>query len=217
MLTGDLETGDAAVTALWLLVRGNLRLLRPDSGALGTAGTDLVKPLREIILGSRSADAVRALLLQAKMTTLLWWSTSQRLASRQGRLHMASLQICTNVIRVLVTAGVRATEGAMHGCRMRTMARTGRMMMRTTAWMLRSCCTRSLERTLRSRTWSKALNQPLPRTPSSRSRHAALSCDRNWCGRAMLPAPGAHHDRRQSIMFLLVRSYCWALAGQLLL
>jgi len=54
-----LETGDAAVTALWLLVRGNPRLLRPDAEALGVAGTDLVKPLQEIILGSHSADAVR--------------------------------------------------------------------------------------------------------------------------------------------------------------
>ena len=58
--TGDLETGDAAVTALWLLVRDNPRLLWPDGGALGVAGTDLVEPLREIILGSHAADAVRA-------------------------------------------------------------------------------------------------------------------------------------------------------------
>ena len=46
------------MTALWLLVRGNPRLLRPDGGALGVAGLDLVEPLRAIILGSRSADAV---------------------------------------------------------------------------------------------------------------------------------------------------------------
>ena len=56
---GDLETADAAVHALWLLVKGNRRLLRPEAQALGVAGTQLVKPLWDIILSARASTAVR--------------------------------------------------------------------------------------------------------------------------------------------------------------
>ena len=45
--------------ALWLLVKGNRKLLRPEAEALGVAGTLLVKPLWDIILGTASDPAVR--------------------------------------------------------------------------------------------------------------------------------------------------------------
>ena len=56
---GDLETADAAVQALWLLVKGNQKLLRPEVEAMGRPGTLLVKPLWDIILGTASEQAVR--------------------------------------------------------------------------------------------------------------------------------------------------------------
>jgi hypothetical protein len=47
---GDLETKDAAVHALWLLVKDRQKALRPEAEALGTPGTALVPSLWEVVL-----------------------------------------------------------------------------------------------------------------------------------------------------------------------
>jgi len=56
LLTGDAETADVAVAAVWGLVKGNQRLLRAGSTDLGVAGTELVPPLLNIL--QRTQDDV---------------------------------------------------------------------------------------------------------------------------------------------------------------
>jgi len=53
LLAGDAETADVAVAAVWGLVKGNPKLLRPEADALGTRGVDLIAPLLDIILRAK--------------------------------------------------------------------------------------------------------------------------------------------------------------------
>jgi hypothetical protein len=47
---GDQQTADVAVAAVWGLVKGNQKLLRPEAEALGAPGTALAGPLLDIVL-----------------------------------------------------------------------------------------------------------------------------------------------------------------------
>ncbi|GBF95151.1 hypothetical protein Rsub_07735 [Raphidocelis subcapitata] len=49
LVDGDLEARDTAVRLLWALVKDNRRLLSPEKGGLGLAGTRLVEPLLELV------------------------------------------------------------------------------------------------------------------------------------------------------------------------
>jgi len=186
--TGGLETGDAAVTALWLLVRGNPRLLRPDSEALGVAGTDLVKPLREIILGSHSADAVRAVSVMSsplggqdllgsdkaphtEVPHAMGGVETLMCDGRKCKCRVADAWYALQQARLRDEDGVTCLERR----RLRT-ARRGRTTTRITASTRRSCCARWLGRIPRWRTGSRASSRMSPRRSRSRSRPAALSC-----------------------------------------
>lgn len=48
--SGDQQTADVAVAAVWGLVKGNQRLLRPEAEALGAPGTALAGPLLDVVL-----------------------------------------------------------------------------------------------------------------------------------------------------------------------
>lgn len=50
LLKGDKQTADVAVAAVWGLVKGNQRLLRPEANALGASGPALADPLLDIVL-----------------------------------------------------------------------------------------------------------------------------------------------------------------------
>jgi hypothetical protein len=47
---GDKQTADVAVAAVWGLVKGNQKLLRPEADALGASGTALAGPLLDVVL-----------------------------------------------------------------------------------------------------------------------------------------------------------------------
>lgn len=49
-IAGDKQTADVAVAAVWGLVKGNQRLLRPEANALGASGPALADPLLDIVL-----------------------------------------------------------------------------------------------------------------------------------------------------------------------
>ena len=51
--SGDPEIADVAVAAIWGLVKGSPRLLRPDNSELGMPATALVPPLLDILKRSR--------------------------------------------------------------------------------------------------------------------------------------------------------------------
>jgi hypothetical protein len=55
--TGDMATCDSATRTLWLLVRDNKRLLSPSKDALGVPGTQLVKPLLDLVKATEDTIA----------------------------------------------------------------------------------------------------------------------------------------------------------------